>query len=193
MPDADHKPSAVNARLGRRLQALRQERGLTLADLARLSGVSRSMLSQIERGASSPTVATLLNLTRALEIEFAALVDEAVPARPAIRVIAAGEAPVIENYGTGCTLRILSPPEQVDAHEVYEIRLEAGARMDSAPHRRGCREQVIALDGAVRVTADGEGRDLGPGDTALYPADVAHAIAAGETPARILLIVRFEG
>ena len=67
--------------------------------MAKLSGVSRSMVSQIERGESSPTVATLWNLTQALQVDFAGLL-EGRPA-PGIEVMRAGAAPVIGGRGRG--------------------------------------------------------------------------------------------
>ena len=86
-----------------RLKAARKDRGLSLEAVAKLSGVSRSMLSQIERGESSPTIATLLNLTRALQVDFAGLLDEAA-ARHGIDVLRAADVPSISARGKGCTI-----------------------------------------------------------------------------------------
>ncbi|MBL4808294.1 MAG: helix-turn-helix transcriptional regulator, partial [Rhodobacteraceae bacterium] len=68
--NSDHN---ISERLAKRLKETRKGKGLSLEATAKLSGVSRSMLSQIERGESSPTVATLWNLTRALQVDFAGL------------------------------------------------------------------------------------------------------------------------
>src|SRR3990167_5422707 len=86
-------------------------RGLSLDAVAKLSGVSRSMVSQIERGESSPTVATLWNLTQALQIDFAGLLEGRTA--PGIEVVRAEAAPVIGGRGQGLTIRILSPAEDV--------------------------------------------------------------------------------
>ena len=72
MPDK----AEVTTRLANRLKEERSAKGLSLDALAKLSGVSRSMLSQIERGESSPTVASLWNLTKALNVDFAFLLDQ---------------------------------------------------------------------------------------------------------------------
>ena len=177
--------SDIHDRLAASLRDARKTRGLSLDAVAKLSGVSRSMVSQIERGESSPTVATLWNLTQALQVDFAGLLEGQV--RPGIEVTRAGQAPVIERGGV--TIRILSPAEAVGENEVYDLGFAPGARLVSDPHGPGCREHLTVIEGRVRVISGGEGEDLGPGDVARYPADRAHEIAA-EGPARAILIVQ---
>ena len=172
-----------------RLKAARRAQGLSLEAVAKLSGVSRSMVSQIERGESSPTIATLWNLTRALQVDFAGLLDDP-DGTDRIEVLRAGAVPVIENRGEGCRIRILSPPEEAGGHEVYDIRFESGGALRSQPHARGTRESLTVIEGAVSVTSGSAAEVLHPGDTARYAADLPHAIAAEGGPARVLLIVR---
>ena len=98
----------IGERLAARLKETRKERGLSLDAVAKLSGVSRSMLSQIERGESSPTVATLWNLTRALQVDFAGLLDgDASEESPIREVLRADRTPTIVSRGEGCVIRIL--------------------------------------------------------------------------------------
>lgn len=179
--------SEIHDRLAASLREARKARGLSLDAVAKLSGVSRSMVSQIERGESSPTVATLWNLTQALQVDFAGLLE----GRPAggIEVIRAGAAPVIAGRGAGVRIRILSPPEAVGEHEVYELLFEPGGALVSDPHGPGCREHLTVIDGRLRVESGEAAEELGPGDTARYAADRAHAIRA-EGAGRALLIVQ---
>jgi len=180
----------ITARLAGRLKDERAAKGLSLDALAKLSGVSRSMLSQIERGESSPTVASLWNLTRALNVDFSALLDdEAEPVQPIREIVLAGQTPVIRNRAAGCEVRILSPPADVGGTEVYDIRFEAGAALVSSAHKKGCVEHLTVLEGALLVTSDGEGAEVSVGDTVRYAADVEHAIRARDF-ARALLIVQ---
>ena len=155
--------------------------------MAKLSGVSRSMVSQIERGESSPTVATLWNLTQALQVDFAGLLEGR--AEPGIVVMRAAAAPVIHVRGKGVSIRILSPAAAVGGHEVYDLVVAPGGALESEPHSPGCREQLRVIEGALRVVSGEEDSRLGPGDTARYPADRPHAIRA-EGGARALLIVQ---
>jgi transcriptional regulator with XRE-family HTH domain len=178
--------SDIHDRLAASLREARKARGLSLDAVAKLSGVSRSMVSQIERGESSPTVATLWNLTQALQVDFAGLL-EGKPA-PGIEVTRASAAPVIAR-SAGVRIRILSPAEAVGEHEVYDLAFEAGAALISDPHSAGCREHLTVIEGEMTVTSGEEEEDLGPGDTARYAADRPHAIRA-KGKARAILIVQ---
>ncbi|QUJ76235.1 helix-turn-helix transcriptional regulator [Sulfitobacter albidus] len=180
---------AILTQLPARLKEARRGQGLSLDAVAKLSGVSRSMVSQIERGESSPTIATLWNLTRALQVDFAGLLDGP-QAAARIEVLRNGEAPMISNLGTGCRIRILSPPEEAGRHEVYDLRIDAGGILDSAPHTRGAREHLTVIEGTARVTSGESTETLGAGDTARYAADVAHSIAAADSPLRAFLVVQ---
>jgi transcriptional regulator with XRE-family HTH domain len=180
--------SDIHDHLARSLRAARKARGLSLDAVAGLSGVSRSMVSQIERGESSPTVATLWNLTQALQVDFAGLLE----AKPAtgIEVTRAQAAPVIEGRGQGLRLRILSPAEAVGKHEVYDLMFATGGELVSEAHSTGCREHLTVISGALSVVSGSEQSLLSAGDTARYPADRPHAIRAVDGAARAILIVQ---
>jgi transcriptional regulator with XRE-family HTH domain len=183
-------PNAVLARLAARLKQVRQEQGLSLEAVAKLSGVSRSMVSQIERGESSPTVATLWNLTRALQVDFAGLLDDQAKVSQ-IEILRAAAVPTIENRGFGCTIRILSPPEDAGVHEVYALQFKPGGVLDSAPHAPGTREHLTVWEGRLTVRSGDATEELHSGDTARYPADSAHKIqAAPDAPAKAFLVVK---
>ena len=176
--------------LASRLKETRKTKGLSLDAVAKLSGVSRSMLSQIERGESSPTVATLWNLTQALQVDFAGLLDGSAAAESPIEaVIRANKTPTIDSKGDGCRIRILSPPNEAGKHEVYDILFEKNGALVSDPHRPGCRENLTVIEGQVSVSTDGVRESSEVGDTVRYAADRPHAIYAVDGPARVLLIV----
>ncbi len=172
-----------------RLRDARKAQGLSLEAVANLSGVSRSMVSQIERGESSPTIATLWNLTRALRVDFAGLLEQRTDG-DRIDVLSASDVPSIDNMGKGCRILILSPPEEAGGHEVYDIRIAAGGALDSQPHARGALEQLTVLEGRVQVQSGNATTEIATGDTARYAADVPHAITALDGPARVFLIVK---
>ncbi|WP_323006804.1 XRE family transcriptional regulator [Pseudorhodobacter sp.] len=179
----------ITDRLAERLRAARKAKGLSLDAVARISGVSRSMVSQIERGESSPTVATLWNLTQALGVDFAGLL-EAKP-EPGIDVTREAAAPVMTGHGKDVRIRILSPAETVGSHEVYDLCFKPGAALVSAPHSPGCREHLTVIEGRLRLICGAEQAEIGQGDTARYFADRDHAIheVAGAN-ARAILIVQ---
>lgn len=180
--------SDIHDRLAASLREARKARGLSLDAVAKLSGVSRSMVSQIERAESSPTVATLWNLTQALQVDFAGLLEGKPEA--GIQVVRATAAPVILGRGHAVSIRILSPAEAVGEHEVYDLTFGAGGDLTSDPHSAGCREHLTVVEGALLVVSGEEEALLGPGDTARYPADRPHRIRAENGPARAILIVQ---
>lgn len=183
--------SDILARLPERLKAARRAQGLSLEAVEKLSGVSRSMVSQIERGESNPTVATLLNLTRALKVDFAGLLQEGT-AEDRVEILHEHQTPALDRAGDGCRIRILSPPQDTGRFEVYELIFSEGGRLDSRPHERGTREQLIAEEGRLEVTSGVAKGIIGKGDTARYAADVPHCIEAVDGPARAtLMVVRF--
>ncbi|MBL4875695.1 MAG: helix-turn-helix transcriptional regulator [Cohaesibacteraceae bacterium] len=180
----------IGKRLSTRLKETRKSKGLSLDAVSRLSGVSRSMLSQIERGESSPTVSTLWNLTRALQVDFAGLLDEDdKQENPVVEFVSSNRTPTIDSRGDNCRIQILSPPDQAGKHEVYDISLESDGLLESEPHRQGCVEHLTALVGCVTVTSDGISTQVNCGDTIRYRADKPHAISSGDNAARALLIV----
>lgn len=179
----------ILALLPTRLKQARRDKDLSLEAVARLSGVSRSMLSQIERGESNPTISTLWNLTRALQVDFAGLLDE--PRNTdTIDVLRDSSVPLFDQVGKGCHIRILSPPEEAGGHEVYDIRLAEEGHLNSQPHGKGTREQLTVLEGSVHVVSGEAADELSVGDTARYAGDVPHAISAVNGPARVFLIVK---
>ena len=180
--------SEIHDRLAASLRETRKARGLSLDAVAKLSGVSRSMVSQIERGESSPTVATLWNLTQALQVDFAGLLG--VQPEPGIAVTRATAAPVIEGRGEGVRIRILSPAESVGEHEVYELTFAPGGALVSDPHSAGCKEHLTIIDGGLVVRSGDHHETLAAGDTARYAADRPHEIRADKGAARAILIVQ---
>jgi len=179
-------PDAILSLLPNRVKDARRAKGLSLDAVAKLSGVSRSMVSQIERGESSPTISTLWNLTKALQVDFAGLLENDLENR--IEVLRSEDVPAIENHGTGCSIRILSPPEEAGRHEVYELRFAQDGVLNSMPHAQGSREHLTVIEGTLTVTSGDSAEQLATGDTARYAVDVPHKIIA-DGPARAFLVV----
>ncbi|MBL1421706.1 MAG: helix-turn-helix transcriptional regulator [Alphaproteobacteria bacterium] len=181
--------NTISERLAKRLKLTRKSKGLSLEAMAKLSGVSRSMLSQIERGESSPTVATLWSLTNALQVDFAGLLDEGKADTKIKEVLRAQRTPTIDSQGEGCRIRILSPADQVGKTEIYEIEFAKGGALVSEAHSQGCIEHVTVLGGKLRVKVAEEDAELQQGDTIRYAADCKHAIYAVGEKAKALLVV----
>ena len=180
----------ISKRLAQRLKTARQSRSLSLEALENLSGVSRSMISQIERAESSPTVATLWNLTQALKVDFSGLLDSGPTERSPIKqIVRADQTPVIDSKGQGCKIRILSAPETVGGTEIYDLEFNPNGILDSESHRSGCEENLTVFSGKLIVTSDGVAVTVQKGDTVRYVADRPHSIQAKGRAGRAILIV----
>lgn len=187
-------PSSATPEIGPVIQRHRKARGWTLEQIADLSGVSKSMLSQIERGQANPTFAVLWSLTRALGIDFADLVDDAGPSEPGdiIEITGHQATPSMQSADGLCRLRIFSPPHLAGVSEWYEIEIDPGGALDSTPHAPGAFEHLTVYDGKLEVTSAAASRVVGSGETARYPADTEHRIAnTSNEMARALLVVLF--
>lgn len=190
-PDAN-PPAAGPPAVGATLQQLRQARKLSLDELSRHAGVSKSMLSQIERNQANPTVAILWRLANALGIELTEFLASGQPARPvaAVQLVPANAIPVISSPDGHCTLRILGPIELAGRLEWYELSVAPGGELVSEAHEQGTREHLSVLGGSLLVEAAGGRQKLRSGETARYAADVSHAIRnPGKTTATALLVV----
>ena len=167
----------------------RRARGLTLEELADRSGVSKSMLSQIERDQTNPTLATVWRLCESLGVTIEAFFGQD-ERTDSVEVLAAHATPSIRSADGGCELRILGPLDLGGQMEWYDMRARPGAELNSQPHEIGTMEHLTVLEGALVVESGGELRSLSAGETARYRADRLHAIRnEGEEPAQALLVV----
>ncbi len=178
--------------LGARVRRLRQDHGWTLEQLSHASGVSRSMLSQIERGQANPTLAVARRLAQALRITLGELAGERAP-DSAIDVILADDETYQFRNDDQCSIRTLSPLTLEKTVEFYEIRLARGGALRSAPHYQGTRECLHVRQGQVQLISGAESCRLNQGDSAHYRADVDHAIEnAGRREVVGYLVVTYE-
>ncbi len=178
--------------VGAALQALRQRQRLSLDELSRRAGVSKSMLSQIERNLANPTVAVLWRLSNALGVPLGDLLAAGAPGRPetGITLVPPHAIPALKSPDGHCDLRILGPIDLAGRFEWYELNVEPGGVLASEPHEAGTQEHLSVLGGALTVRSGADERRVRHGETARYAADVAHSISnAGKTPASALLVV----
>jgi transcriptional regulator with XRE-family HTH domain len=179
---------SINRHLGARVKLLRSDRGWSLEALANASGVSRSMLSQIEREQANPTLAVTLRIAQAFGMTLGDLLE--VPgASSAVAVIRANDHAYHYRSDKFCRVRTLSPLNLEKDVEFYQVQLEPGGALRSAAHFEGTREFLTIQKGQVRVESAGDAEDLGPGDSASYRADVPHAIVnLGKGEAVVFLV-----
>lgn len=158
-----------------RVTAMRKRSKMTLEQLSLASGVSRSMLSQIERGVANPTLAVSFKIAEGFGISIAELLDEAWKA-PDIEIVHGDDPKMIFRSEGGCSVRTLSPLRMEKSIEFYEIILEPGASLESSAHFQGTQELLSLSEGAVEIVSGDTRRTLNRRDSAHYRADVDHAI-----------------
>ncbi len=188
-PDSAADPAlALAAAVGRNLKRLRTRRGHSLERLAKLSGVSRAMLGQIEQGRSVPTIGLLWRVATALEVPFATLTASQ-EARGTI-VLPQDKAKLLGSSDGRFTSRALFPFDGERKVEFYELRL-AGRHVEEAEaHAAGTVENLIVAQGSVQILIGKEPpQTLTEGDAILFQADVPHAYRNLGTGEAVLYLV----
>ena len=176
--------------VGATLQKLRLARGLTLDDLSRAAGVSKSMLSQIEREKANPTIAVAWRLANALGVSIGELLASEKRQVETIRVLEAHELPTLPGDHAGYALRILGPMELAGKFEWYELTLAPEGELSSTPHDPGATEHITVLQGTIELEVGSEKKKLKAGATARYRADCMHSLRnLGKSDAKALMIV----
>ena len=192
VPPLSAGPPAV----GSRLQAIRKSQKLSLDELSKRAGVSKSMLSEVERNQANPTVGVLWRLATALGIGLTDLLhsEQGTKPAPSVELVPAHTIPVTTSPDGKCTLRILGPIALAGKLEWYELTVEAGGVLASEPHEAGAKEHLSVLQGTLTVQAADSSQVLKAGDNARYAVDVQHAIRNnGKGLAKALLVVEHLG
>ena len=176
--------------IGSNIMTERKKHGMSLEDLAEKSGVSKSMLSQIEQEKTNPTVITVWKISRALGVDVQQLMETNNPVN--IEVIRSEDASVIYTNDKLCTIKINTPIHTIDNLELYLIFFKPGGVMASMPHYPNTEEFLTVIRGKLKLTAGEKSTLLNQGDTARYKADMEHSIEnIGDTLAEAYLVVNF--
>ncbi len=178
------------AAVGPRVKALREAMDLSLRDLAERSGVSAPMLSQVERGETSPTLNVAERIASGLDLTLSQLLrlDEAAH----VVVIRTDERRARERRGH--RTEELTPPLPGQRADVSMHSLEPGAATgragDPPLHEPGARETAVVLSGSVALLIDDERHDLDAGDSVTFDADLPHHFSnEGSEQAEFLAVV----
>jgi transcriptional regulator with XRE-family HTH domain len=175
--------------VGANLALLRRARNLSLDQLARQSGVSKSMLRQIEIERSSPTISVLWKIANGLRVPFSALLERK-PAPTEVMDFTAGGA--VRSGKRGYRLHPLVAFQPERPLEIYYVEIDAGVRFEGEPHKGNARETVLVLAGSVAVTTgDGTSR-AGEGQLLQFTAGQAHGYEnPGRVTARLIMTIDY--
>jgi transcriptional regulator with XRE-family HTH domain len=178
--------------IGPRVRSLREAMGLSLRDLGERTGVSAPMLSQVERGETSPTLAIAQRIANGLDLSLSQLLrlDEG----EGVTVVPAGARRPGGARQQGHTYEVVTPPLPGQRAEVALHTLASGATTggsgDPPMHEPGSRETAVVTDGRVRLVCDGVPHDLDTGDAVTFDADLSHHFEnPGPAEARFFAVV----
>lgn len=177
--------------LGKHMLKFRKQAGFSLDELARRSGVSKAMLSQVETGKVNPTVAVVWKIAHGLGVSVQDLLEGA-KGGAKIEVFRRHQYASLTE-GEGCEIEVISPIHMAGELELYLVELKAGAVLDSNAHFPGAEEFTTVIEGKVEVTSGKCKETIGAGDTAHYDADIEHSLRnVGPGKAVMYMVVRYE-
>ena len=165
----------LSGQLGKTIQRLRKAYNLSLSELAEQSGVAKSIISQIERNETNPTLATIWRLSQALDVSIERVLatgDE----EPFIEVSSRADTPSLMSEDGKVRLAIIGWIKTVEWLQWYDVAAEPGGVLDSDPHQRGSVESLSVLAGTFEVDVAGEVQRARSGETLRYRCDRPHTL-----------------
>jgi transcriptional regulator with XRE-family HTH domain len=163
----------ASGRLGERVRGLRRERGLTLDLLAERSGVSRAMISKLERGEKNPTLVVAAKVAEGLGVSLSRLVG--LEERREVVVVRRGQRVITRDPETGFERQLLSPSFGGGGIEfIRNVVPEGSTSGEFPPHRKEVEEYIVVEKGRLRAILGGEEYLLEEGDALYFEADLPH-------------------
>jgi transcriptional regulator with XRE-family HTH domain len=178
-----------SGRLGERVRVIRRARGLTLDGLGELSGVSRAMISKLERGEKNPTLVVAAKLAEGLGVTLSRLAG--MEERREVVVVPREKRMVMRDPETGFERQLLSPNTVGLGVEFIQNKIPRGsASGEFPPHRKGVEEHIVVERGTLKATLAGSEYFLRQGDALYFEADVPHSFDnAGDEECTYYLVI----
>jgi transcriptional regulator with XRE-family HTH domain len=178
----------ISGQLGKTIQRLRKAYNLSLSELAEQSGVAKSIISQIERNETNPTLATIWRLSQALDVSIERVLstneEEAF-----IEKIARPDTPILVSEDGKLRLAIIGWIKTVEWLQWYEVSAEPGGELDSEGHQRGSIESLSVSAGEFEVEVGGITQRAKAGETLRYRCDRQHVVRCiGDQPGTALMV-----
>lgn len=178
----------VNDVIARNVRTARERKKLTLDGAAELTGVSRSMLAQIEKGEVNPTISVVWKIANGFKVSFTSLVE---PQSEGVSVLRCG-APLEEDGGRYRNSPAF-PFDERRLFETYRIVIEPRGRLEAQPHMRGTEEYITVFQGTAEIGAGEEVYRLSTGDSIRFPADQPHHYAnIGDEPVQLSMLIYYD-
>jgi transcriptional regulator with XRE-family HTH domain len=184
----DAGAAALSGQLGATVQRLRKAYNLSLSELSQQSGVAKSIISQIERNETNPTLATIWRLSQALDVSIERVL-QTTQDTPFLDKASKADTPILVSADGLCRLAIVGWIKTVEWLQWYEFSAEPGGVLESEAHQRGSVESLSVRDGELLVEVGGSAENVKAGETLRYRCDRPHVIRnPGETVARAAMV-----
>jgi transcriptional regulator with XRE-family HTH domain len=181
--------SDVTPALGKTIMRLRKAYNMSLGELSEQSGVAKSIISQIERNETNPTIGTVWRLSRALDTTIDEVLKDEQKPNFVEHQTKAG-IPILESQDGLCRLAIIGALNLVEYLQWYDFRAEPGGVLESDPHPPGTIEHLYLIAGDLEVTVADETRKLAAGESLRYHGDRPHKIVnVGQVPAHATMVL----
>jgi transcriptional regulator with XRE-family HTH domain len=179
---------AASGQLGKTVQRLRKAYNLSLSELSEQSGVAKSIISQIERNETNPTLATIWRLAQALDVSIERVL-QAAEDEPFVEKSSKGDTPMLVSDDGRCRLAIIGWIKTVDWLQWYDFQAEPGGMLESDAHQRGSIECLSVIEGELDVEVAGSIERAKAGETLRYRCDRPHTIRnPSAVPARATMV-----
>jgi transcriptional regulator with XRE-family HTH domain len=159
----------LSARLARNIRHLREARGLTQQQMAKLSGIPRATWGHLESGSANPTLAVLDRVATALQVP----IEELTAAPRSSGRLYPKAALVSRKQGDGIVRKLL--PDPIPGMLIDRMEIPAGGQIIGVPHMPGTREYLTCESGVISLAAGGERWRLTPGDVVVFRGDQRHS------------------
>lgn len=179
----------VNVVIGANLKKLREERGYSLTKLAEIVEVSKSMLAQIEKGETNPSVGTIWKIANGLRVSFTSLLSEE---NYPIKVVRKEELKSLYQEDRKYSIHPYFPYDKNKRFEIYSVDLSAKAKHYSEAHVKGVEEYFIVTEGSIEVLIGKEKIQLNENDAVTFIADSEHSYTnLGDSIATGLIVLYY--
>lgn len=181
----------VNGIIARNLRERREARKLSLEQLARASGVSKSMLAQIERGEANPSISTVWKIANGLKVSFTSLLQRH---EPSVELVGSGDVePLLEDEGRLRNWPVF-PFDEKTRFEVFRMEIDAGGELRSEAHPEATQEYITVFDGELTVCMGEKTYRVSAGDAIRFSADQAHGYRnEGARMVRLSMVLQYAG
>jgi XRE family transcriptional regulator, regulator of sulfur utilization len=171
----DTGAAALSNQLGKTVQRLRKAYNLSLSELSGQSGVAKSIISQIERNETNPTLATIWRLSQALDVSIERVL-RAADDEPFLEKSSRGDTPILVSGDGKCRLAIIGWIKTVEWLQWYDFSADPGGVLESEAHQRGSVESLSVSEGELEVEVGSATERAKAGETLRYRSDRPHTI-----------------